>query len=197
MDQRITVVSGLPRSGTSLLMQMLVAGGLRPLIDEHRPADIDNPRGYLEYSAVKDLARGAPWIAEGRGRVVKVISHLLTHLPAAERYRVVLVERDLDEVLASQAKMIARLGRPAPPAEAVRSAFRSHLATLDGALATRSEFQVQRVPYAEAVASPESVAERVAAFVATTGGPTLDERAMAAAVDPSLYRNRHDAADAG
>lgn len=186
----IVVVSGLPRSGTSLLMQMLVAGGVEAVSDGQRTADEDNPRGYLELEAVKGLQRDSSWVSDARGKAIKVISHLLTHLPPSERYCVVFVERDLEEVLASQAKMIARRGQPAPPEEVVRRAFKNHLAQFDGLAGARPEFDVLRVAYADAVAKPAEVAKRVAEFAGGALGGELDAGAMAAVVDPALYRNR-------
>lgn len=188
----IVVVSGLPRSGTSLLMQMLAAGGVEPLTDGERVADVDNPRGYYELDAVKRLKQDAACIHEARGKVVKVISHLVGDLPEGEAYRVVFVERDLDEVLQSQAKMIARLGRPAPPQEVVRKAFAAHLDAFDRLAASRGNLAVLRVAYADVVTDPESAARRIAGFLEEGGFSGLDVAAMAAAVDPALYRNRRD-----
>lgn len=190
MNRPIVVVSGLPRSGTSLAMQMITAGGVEPLTDNERVADIDNPRGYYELEAVKRLKQDAAWIDGARGKVVKVISHLLADLPAGETYRVVFVERDLDEILLSQAKMMARLGRPAPPQDAVRRAFVVHLESLERLAESREDFTLLRVAYAEMVASPESASRRIADFLAECGFPGLDVAAMAEAVDPDLYRNR-------
>src|SRR3982074_1052055 len=106
----ITVVSGLPRSGTSLMMQMLTAGGMHPLTDGQRAADANNPRGYYELESVKSLAKNAEVIAAAEGKVVKVISSLLTFLPTRNQYRIVFMCRPLDEVLSSQDRMLERLG---------------------------------------------------------------------------------------
>ncbi len=192
-SESIVVVSGLPRSGTSLAMQMIAAGGVEPLTDGERVADIDNPRGYYELDAVKRLKQDATCLHAARGKVVKVISHLLGDLPAGEKYLVVFVERDLDEVLQSQGKMIARLGRPAPPQEVVRKAFLTHLESFDRLAASRGDLAVLRIGYADIVAQPAAAAERIAAFLAEGGFDGLDAAAMAAAVDPGLYRNRRDA----
>lgn len=108
----ITIVTGLPRSGTSLAMQMLAAGGVEPFTDGERTADESNPRGYLELEAVKQLKKDASWVPSARGKAVKVISHLMAELPRDETYRAVFVERDMDEILTSQEKMLERLGRP-------------------------------------------------------------------------------------
>lgn len=189
MSEPILVVSGLPRSGTSLVMQMLVAGGVEPMTDGERAADIDNPRGYLELEAVKRMKGGAGWIADARGKALKVISHLLGDLPEGEDYRVVFVERDLDEVLASQAKMIERLGRPAPPEDVVRRAFETHLRSFDQ---LAQGLHILRIRYAEIVADPAEAAGRLAEFAAVGRSASLDEAAMAQAVDPALYRNRRN-----
>jgi hypothetical protein len=190
MKKPIVVVSGLPRSGTSLAMQMIAAAGVAPLTDGERVADIDNPRGYYELDAVKRLKQDTSCVQEASGKVVKVISHLLGDLPTGETYRIVFVERDLDEILASQAKMIARLGKPAPPQDIVRRAFTTHLHTFERLAASRRDFAVLRVAYADMVADPAAAAERIAGFLAEGGFAGLDVAAMAAAVDPGLYRNR-------
>ncbi|MEO0529613.1 MAG: sulfotransferase family protein [Planctomycetota bacterium] len=191
MQGTITVVTGLPRSGTSLAMQMLAAGGVEPFSDGERVADEDNPRGYLELEAVKRLKQSADWVPQARGKAVKVISHLLGDLPAGETYRVLFIERDLDEVLASQAKMIARRGQPAPPEAIVRRAFESHLAASAALEASRSDMSFLRLSYAAIIAESRFAAKQIATHVGDAGGGQMDIDAMVAAVDPSLYRNRH------
>jgi len=184
----IVVVSGLPRSGTSMMMRMLEAGGLRPLEDGVREADISNPKGYFEFEPVKDLeaARGdVPWLPEARGKAVKIISFLLTWLPEDFNYQVIFMQRDLDEVLASQQQMLARRG--ASDGEPLsRETFQSHLAQVERFMAARPCFDTLYVPYREAVASPEATAAAVARFL----GRPMDTAAMAKAVEASLYRNR-------
>src|ERR1700675_612032 len=106
----ITIVSGLPRSGTSLMMQMLDAGGLPVLSDGERKADTDNPRGYLEWERIKQLPKQPALIAEAEGKVVKVISQLLLSLPEGHEYRVIFMQRPLPEVLKSQDEMLRRRG---------------------------------------------------------------------------------------
>src|SRR5579864_2844630 len=125
----ITIVSGLPRSGTSLMMQMLVAGGMPPLSDGERQADTDNPRGYLEWERIKQLPNDPACIAEAEGKVVKVISRLLLAVPAGHEYRVIFMQRPLPEVLASQDAMLRRRGtykEGANPA-IIGAAFEKHL----------------------------------------------------------------------
>lgn len=184
----IVVVSGLPRSGTSMMMRMLEAGGVRPLEDGIRGADISNPKGYFEFEPVKDLeaARGdVPWLPEARGRAVKIISFLLTWLPEDFNYQVIFMQRDLDEVLASQQQMLERRGEAASSGTS-REVFEAHLAQVARFMAARPCFETLHVPYREAVASPEATAAAVARFV----GRPMDTAAMAKAVEASLYRNR-------
>jgi hypothetical protein len=184
----IVVVSGLPRSGTSMMMRMLEAGGVRPLEDGVREADVSNPKGYFEFEPVKDLeaARGdVPWLPEARGKAVKVISFLLTWLPEDFNYQVIFMQRDLDEVLASQQQMLARRGA-SDAAPLSRDTFQSHLAQVERFMAARPCFDTLYVPYREAVAAPEATAAAVARFL----GRPMDTAAMAKAVEASLYRNR-------
>src|SRR5947207_8783375 len=130
MDDAIIIVSGLPRSGTSLMMQMLAAGGVEVVTDHVRTADTDNPRGYYEFERVKRIKQDASWLPETRGKAVKMVSQLLYDLPPAERYRILFMERDLDEMLLSQEKMLQRLNRPAAPREKIKQAYTLHLERL-------------------------------------------------------------------
>src|SRR4026209_2745330 len=94
----IVVVSGLPRSGTSMMMQMLQAGGLEILTDAVRTPDGSNPKGYFEFEAVKDLDKGqAPaWLAGARGKAVKIVSSLVRWLPESNDYQVIFMQRNLN-----------------------------------------------------------------------------------------------------
>ena len=126
----VIIVSGLPRSGTSLVMQMLEAGGLEPYTDSRREPDADNPKGYLEHERAKELSSAVDktWVREAAGKALKVISYLLTDLPAGVCYRVVFVRRDLDEVIASQNKMLERRQQPLAEDDArTREMFENHL----------------------------------------------------------------------
>lgn len=172
-------------------MQMIAAGGIEPLTDGQRVADEDNPHGYLELEAVKGTRSDPTWVGDARGKVVKVISHLLDQLPRDETYRIVFVDRDLEEVLASQQKMIQRRGGRSPDEALVRRAFENHLGSFDHLQTARSDWSVLRIDYSAIVSAPVAAAERIASFL---GLPSGDDRscieAMAAAVDPTLYRNR-------
>ena len=178
----ITIVTGLPRSGTSLMMQMLAAAGVPVLSDGARKADADNPHGYLEDARVMALHSNASWLGEARGRALKVVAPLLPSLPREHDYRVVWMQRDLDEVLASQARMLERAGHEAGADDTVlRRAFEKQVET------ARADFQVRGAPildvdYARAVAEPLAVAREVCVFL----GGDLDADVAAAVVDASL-----------
>ena len=185
----ITIVSGLPRSGTSMMMKMLEAGGIPPLTDEIRTADADNPKGYYELERVKKLDKGdTAWLAETAGKVVKVISMLLQHLPAGYSYRIIFMERRLEETLASQRQMLIRRNEPtdAVSDEVLRTSFQKHLTQIKGWLAEQPHIQVLYVSYNDMLSDPAGQARRINQFL----GQTLNEAKMAAVVDPDLYRQR-------
>ena len=184
----IVIVSGLPRSGTSLMMQMLVAGGIPALTDSQRAADDDNPRGYLEFERVKQLKTDKAWLDHAHGKVVKIIHLLLMDLPSDREYRVIFMRRDLNEVVRSQSKMLERSGRKgaALPPEKLMDIFRSQVNAVKAWLAAKPNFRLLEVNYAAVVADPAREAAAINAFL----GGSLDELAMVRSVDPSLYRNK-------
>lgn len=185
----LVVVSGLPRSGTSMMMQMLEAGGLEIVADFERAADPDNPEGYYELERVKkiDLGGDTAWLTDVRGKVIKIVSHYLKYLPDDNNYRVVFVHRDLGEVLASQAKMLERRGEdPGADDGRMKVLYAEHLAEAARELAGRSCFETLDLRHRETIQDPEGAAARINAFL----GRGLDEQAMAEVVDPDLYRNR-------
>jgi len=188
MDRQvITVVSGLPRSGTSMMMRMLEAGGLEVVTDGVREADVDNPKGYYEFERVKQIKEDKSWLPETRGKVFKMVSLLLYDLPTDESYRVVLMRRDTDEILASERKMLTRLGKDPDHASDVRMAgiFRKHLAHLEEWVVRQAHLEVLQVSYNEVLSDPDRVLAEVARFCGD-----LDAAKMAAVVDRNLYRNR-------
>ncbi len=185
----VTIVSGLPRAGTSLAMQMLRAGGMPVLADDSRTADADNPAGYLEYAPVLRTEADASWVASAPGHAVKVIYALLRQLPPGFEYRVLWMQRDLDEVIASQQAMLAR--RAAQPEvevapERLAAVFAAQLAETERWLAKQPRFQTLVLDYRAVVADPPAAAAAIDAFL----GGGLDLAAMASAVDPSLHRQR-------
>ena len=185
-EKVVTIVSGLPRSGTSMMMQMLQAGGMPAYTDSKRRPDEDNIRGYLEHEKATQLARDAGWIAEARGRAVKIVAQLLAYLPVGERYRVILMDRDVREVIRSQEAMLDRMGRDGGALSSSRmmNALDIQLAQVERILARRDDIDACIVGYVEALSDPRGVAQRVASFV----GGDLDVDAMVGVVDRDLRR---------
>jgi len=188
IGDEIVIVSGLPRSGTSMMMKMLQAGGLDVLSDGQRAADEDNPQGYFEFERVKQLDRDKEWLPQAQGKVVKIIAFLLQHLPQDYRYKILFMQRELDEVLASQRKMMIRRGEDPDktPDSRMRDLYEKHLSEVAAWLERMPNVEALYVPHREALNTPSICANRVNAFL----GFGLDERAMEKAVDSSLYRNR-------
>ncbi len=186
----VVVVSGLPRSGTSMAMRMLEAAGLEIFTDGVRAPDEDNPRGYYEYERVKDLARDPDksWLEGARGKVLKVISYLLQELPPTNNYRVLFMHRQLEEVIASQNKMLERRGEPKTTEDArMMELFQDHLWKVQQLLRHAAHFECLEVHYREVLADPPGQARRIAGFL---GLPETAVSAMAEVVEQQLYRNR-------
>ena len=186
----IVVVSGLPRSGTSMMMQMLQAGGLEILTDEVRTPDGSNPKGYFELEAVKDLDKGSTpaWLVRAPGKVVKVVSSLVRWLPERYDYQVIFMQRDLDEVILSQNKMLAERGSRQDDAEnqRIKQLYQTHVEDTLRLLRGRRSVATLVVDYAETLARPADTARRIDRFL----HGRLDIDRMAAAADPDLHRNR-------
>ena len=185
----VIVVSGLPRSGTSMMMKMLDAAALPIMTDNERAADEDNPKGYFEYARVKDLKDEADksWVREARGQVLKVISHLLETLPNENFYRVILVRRDFDEIIASQNKMLERRGEENQVADSTgKEAYIRHLVDIRYMVRRRPNFEMIEVQFMQAMEAPRIFATDVNKFL----GGNLDVESMMAVVDLELYRNR-------
>lgn len=187
--ETIVVVSGLPRSGTSMMMQMLEAGGMDVLTDGRRTADEDNLRGYYEYEGVKALKTDNSWLPRAGGKAVKIISELLRHLPGTCSYRVIFMRRAMEEILASQDRMLIRRGvaqgEQAGHGEIAR-VFRKHLQQTETWLSGQPFIHTLYSDHRQVLANPSREAARINAFL----NNRLDESAMAAAVDPLLYRQR-------
>lgn len=188
-DRAITIVSGLPRSGTSMMMKMLEAGGMPVLTDHQRAPDEDNPKGYYEFERVKKLPEGDyAWLPEARGRVVKVISALLEHLPMDYDYRVIFMQRKMEEILASQKQMLLRANKPDEGIsdDDLAAMYARHLASVQAWLAARPNFRVLYVDYNDLLIRPETHIPQINRFL----GGRLDTDKMTYVVDPSLYRQR-------
>jgi predicted AlkP superfamily phosphohydrolase/phosphomutase/tetratricopeptide (TPR) repeat protein len=184
----VTIVSGLPRSGTSMMMQVLVAAGIQPYTDHRRAADTDNPRGYFEHQNAMRLRQDTSWVSEARGKAVKIVAQLLPHLPAGEEYRIIFLQRNLDEVVASQNVMLARLGHTGGRLtdRQLAQAYIRQLVQVQACLRRRPDIQVLMVNYRDALSSPTQMATRLARFL----GQPFDENAAAVAVDAALWRQR-------
>ncbi len=184
----VSIVSGLPRSGTSVMMQMLQAGGMPIITDRLRVADQDNLEGYYELEAVKRTSRDPSWVKDAPGNAVKVIYMLLNQLPREYTYRVVFMRRELKEVVRSQEAMLQRRQEQGAevPATALEGIFQRHLEKVDAWLARQPNFQVCDVDYGHVISDPQVQARRVREFLHAN----LDVDAMAATVDPALHRQR-------
>ena len=188
-SEPIVIVSGLPRSGTSMMMKMLEAGGIPPLTDKLRTADNDNPKGYYEFERVKQMDKGdTGWMAQAQGKVVKVISALLKHLPAGYNYQVIFLRRHMSEILASQRKMLINRGEDPDKMDDAQMTmlFENHVRQVESWLAQQPNIEVLYVHYSDVMADPLTAINSMGRFL----GRDLDVRAMAEVVDPNLYRNR-------
>jgi hypothetical protein len=189
MSEEIIIVSGLPRSGTSLVMQMLLAGGLPVLTDKVRKPDKANPKGYYEHEIVKDLQNQPEIIREATGKAVKVISHLLQYLPPEYSYKVIFTRRNLDEVLDSQEKLLAHLKKSgSAERDHFKGIYLKHLNEVSKQLANRSNTDTLYLQYKEIITNPDSASQAIAQFL----GQELDILQMQQVVDPVLYRNRRE-----
>lgn len=191
----VVVVSGLPRSGTSMAMKMLEAGGLPLITDRQREADIDNPKGYFEDERVKDLGEmeDRSWIADSRGKGIKVVSSLLQYLPRDLNYKILFMRRNLLEVIASQAKMLERRGEASETEDQrMIEHYESHLRRIKAMLRHGPHLDALDVHYTAVLESPRQEAERMVGFL----GLDLDVAKMTAVVDERLYRNRAESVQA-
>lgn len=186
--QPIVIVSGLPRSGTSMMMKMLAEGGLQILTDAIRAADDDNPNGYFEFERVKQMTSGdRAWLDDAGGKVVKVISALLEHLPGGYTYKIIFMEREIQEVLASQKKMLDHRGeRNKVNDEEMAAQYRAHLAAVKPWLARQPNMEVLYVGYNSMMSDPEPHCRRIFEFL----GLPMNFEKMLAVPNERLYRNR-------
>ena len=181
----VVVVSGLPRSGTSMMMGMLAAGGLPLRVDDDRRPDASNPVGYYEFAPVKGIARDATWMPRAVGHAIKIVSPLLRHCPADQNYEIIFMRRPLVEIMASQQRMLVASGDPGATddASALLSAYERHLGQVEAWVNQSPNVRLLDVNFADAVANPLTVARRVSAFLSLPCDPT----AMVGVVDPTLY----------
>ena len=187
--EHIIIVSGLPRSGTSMMMKMLDAGGLPILTDNLREADANNPKGYYEFERVKELPNGDyGWIPEAGGKVVKIVTGLIMNLPSDARYKVIFMQRAMKEVLSSQKKMLGRLGKEDDKVEdeKMKKIYQEHLKQVNAWIAKQPNIEVLYVNYNTMLENPLESLQKVNEFL----GGDLDVKVMAGVVDKELYRER-------
>jgi hypothetical protein len=188
MGEPVTIVAGLPRSGTSMMMQMLAAGGLPVLTDRVRQPDEDNPRGYYEFEPVKEVRQDRSWLDQAEGKVVKMVYRLLYDLPADRTYRVIFMKRELAEVIRSQEEMLQRHDKPSGDVSADQLAgiYRRQIADVSTWLEAHSNFGVLFVQYGDVLENPARVADELNRFL----DGRLDVAAMLRVPDKALYRQR-------
>lgn len=193
MKEKVIIVSGLPRSGTSMMMQMLDNGGLEVLTDKQRRPDKDNPKGYYEYERVKSLPEDADWLEKAQGKAVKVLGELIKHIPKGYNYKVVFMERNLDEIIESQTKMLKRQGKNPNDIskEELRDTFEDYRKILKQQIASHPGMEVIYVSYNDIMSHPEPVVESISAFFDCE----LDTNEMLSVIDDDLYRNRLEMKD--
>lgn len=178
------IVSGLPRSGTSMMMQMLKDAGVEILADEKRKADRNNPKGYLELQAVKKLHKDNSCLENVEGKAVKVISHLLEYLPEDKNYKIIFMDRNMDEIIQSQQKMLKKELNDFPPE--VVNAFKKEIKNVELWVEENDNTEMIRINYSDVIREPEEQVQRILDFL----NLDLNKRKMVEVVDPDLYRNR-------
>jgi LPS sulfotransferase NodH len=184
----ITIVSGLPRSGTSLMMSMLQAGGMDLLVDGVRTPDEDNPKGYYEFERVKQIDEDQEWLQDAKGKAVKMIAELLRRLPPIHTYKVIFMRREIEEILASQRQMLIRRGEPTDKVrdEDMARMYRRHLGQVEAWIAEQPNVDTLYVSYNDLLSDPIPHVQRINEFL----GGALNTDAMTGVIDRSLYRQR-------
>lgn len=188
-ENKIVVVSGLPRSGTSLMMSMLDAAGFPPMQDDVRTADDDNPKGYYEYERVKKMPDGdTAWLKDAKGKAVKVITALLKHLPRKHKYDLVIMRREISEILASQRKMLERRGEDPNKVgdKEMADLFSKHFDDVLEWIGQQKNIRSLEINYNQLLIDPRAQVEQLNRFL----GGELDTDAMLEKIDPKLYRQR-------
>lgn len=191
LKDSVVVVSGLPRSGTSLMMSMLEATGIEPMQDGIREADIDNPKGYYEYERVKKIKDDKAWLPDAKGKVVKMISRLLVELPGDFNFKVIWMRRNIDEIIASQKKMLVRLGTydPSVKDDEIRRMLLRHVEKTLSWMNAQGNIEHLFVSYNKLMEDPKDEVKKLAKFL----GEGAEADAMMERIDTDLYRNRSSA----
>ena len=182
-DNQILIVSGLPRSGTSLMMQMLHNAGIEALIDNVREADISNPKGYFEYEPVKGIQKNNEWLHLAQGKSLKVVAPLLKFLDPKFRYKVIFMKRNLDEIVTSQQIMIGKDANTLPIT--LLESYKKTVLSVDAWQKSEPGVEFLYVDYKNVIKDPSNTLQAVVEFI----DPSLDIEKMKECVDTSLYRN--------
>lgn len=187
-DSDIIVVSGLPRSGTSLMMQILHAWGIPLLVDDQRPPDESNPNGYFEYQPVKNLDRDASWLFKAKGKAIKIISHFLFYLPDTFHYKIIFMNRELEEIIRSQNKMLQRLNKPMGrlSIERLKIRFERHLQEIHQWMTDRPNIDFIDLWFQAIIQQPEKELPKIRNFLKLAPPPTK----VLSRIDPKLYRSK-------
>ncbi|MEM9081768.1 MAG: sulfotransferase domain-containing protein, partial [Verrucomicrobiota bacterium] len=188
--QEFLLVSGLPRSGTSLMMQLLTTAGIDALTDNHRAPDDFNPRGYFEWEDSKNLPANPHLIEQGLGKLTKIVSPLLPHLPPQHQYRVIFMTRPIEEVRLSQEKMLADHETTTPPGESLEEILAAHRKQTETFLTESDRFQILFVEYPDLIRDPKPVLEQILTFAADHLPAEIDAASLLDCIDPTLYRSR-------
>lgn len=188
MKNSITIVTGLPRSGTSMMMRMLEAGGIEVATDNLRTADTDNPNGYYELEVVKNIKDDTSWVENMKGKAFKMVSTLLYHLPEEYDYNLVFMRRHAQEIMDSQHRMLKRLGKNTNPDDDVKfiSLFEKHLNHIDEWIASKTNVSNLYVPYNQLLNTPPELLNAIGQHI----DKDLNIEAMCNVIDKNLYRNR-------
>lgn len=188
LQNPIVIVSGLPRSGTSMMMQMLETGGLNVLVDDVRGADENNLKGYYEHEAVKRLASDKKWLPKAQNKVVKIVSHLLIHLPEKYNYKIVFMERDINEVIASQHKMLVNLGKAKESTYSfgLAQSFKENVNAMKNWANSHHNIEILSVNHIDVINNPLIESERIKTFLKTE----INTEKMSTVVDKSMHRSK-------
>ncbi len=183
-DQIITIVSGLPRSGTSLMMQILEAAGLPTFTDGKRTPDESNQKGYYEHDQVAGLMNqtDTTWLHQAKGHSLKVVAPLLSKLPKELKYRVLFMERNIQDVLQSQSTMLTRLGKKSGTGN-IEKAYHQQVEAAKTWLHDQNIPAIS-IPFEDLVHTPAPLLQNISTFL---GLPHPSE-AMEQAINPQMHR---------
>ncbi|KAA3617743.1 MAG: sulfotransferase family protein [Calditrichaeota bacterium] len=189
MNNKITIVSGLPRSGTSMMMKVLQKGGMTLVYDDLRVADNDNPNGYFEYAKVKNLKEDNSWLFDAQGQAIKILFNFLYFLPQKYKFKIIFMQRNMQEILASQNKMLLRSGKSiGQDNRQFEILFNSEIIKCKDWLKNQKNIDTINVSYNQIMETPFPICQSINNFLEKS----LNLDGMVNAIDKSLYRNKSD-----